>query len=83
MEIYRVEKALLEELGQGGEGRLFIEAGCQRLEQTMKRLAELQDRENSRLRRKEFTKAWVEMVFLLGLVEEWHRALQEFLGRAA
>jgi hypothetical protein len=83
MEIYRVEKALLQELGQNGEDRLFVEAGCQRLEQTMKRLAQLQERESSTLRRQEFTRAWVEMDILLRLVEEWHKAIQELLGRAA
>lgn len=54
MEIYQVEKALLQELdqddGQGGEGKLFVEAGCKRLEETLKRLSELQERESSTLR---------------------------------
>lgn len=86
MEIYQIEKALLQELGQddgqGGEGKLFVEAGCKRLEETLKRLSELQGRENSTLRRQKVTRAWVEIDYLLRLVNEWYEAMQEILGQA-
>lgn len=80
MEVYQIEKALINDLIRESEGELFVKAGSRRLEHIGKRLLQLQGAEKkSDLQQHDFYRAWLEREILLGLVTEWHEAFQEIL----